>query len=323
MSTLAQQKQLPDPVVELSKYNFENLVDRLRFFNEVLTASSGNLRSVLRNYVSAGCKMFKCDSGFVGQRIGGVVRIVVSDSVLDSIFDGQLVQVTEPLVSNVLAESTQYVSENVTGAAFRPINIPYNGRVVQNVLAMPLRVYGEVFGLVCFFSTSNIPRNYSTEDRESIELMAKGVAKMIELQSAYKDQKTEKQDYATPGVKHFDDYLLQARLPEVYGVAGKVVEVLKKRVGQLPLGIGDIASELSLSKRTLQRRLQQQDLSYAEIRDKVRFHYSIDYLIEQNASIDSISSALDFSDRTSFTNAFKRWTGLSPSAFRKLFRDYA
>jgi len=78
---------------------------------------------------------------------------------------------------------------------------------------------------------------------------------------------------------------------------------------------------MKLSKRTLQRRLQQQNVNFAELRDQVRFHHAIRMLVEGNVSIDSISSALDFSDRTSFTNAFKRWTGLSPSAFRRKFRD--
>jgi len=320
---LAHESQHQEDVVELARYGFDSLLDRFRFFNDMLTAPPTNLRSSLRTYVKAGSQMFLCSSGFIGQKIGGVIRIVVSESDLDNLYDGQLMQINDPLIANFMPNGTFGVQENVTNAAFKTQNLTYNGRSVQNVLAVPLYVHEDVFGLICFFSSDTNQRPYSPEDQESIELMAKGVAKMIELQSTYKDQKSEKPGYATPGVKHFDDYLLQARLPEVYGVAGKVVEVLKKRVGHAPLGIGDIAAELSLSKRTLQRRLQQQDLSYAEIRDKVRFHYSIDYLIEQNASIDSISSALDFSDRTSFTNAFKRWTGLSPSAFRKLFRDYA
>lgn len=323
MSTLAPENQQQEDVVDLATYNYEQLVDRLRFFNEILTSPNSNLRSVLATYIRAGCAMFQCDSGFIGQRIGGVVRIVSSESTLDSIYDGQLIQVSEPIVSQVIPQKPLSIEENITLSPLNSLNLSYNGRVVQNVLAAPLVVHGEIFGLVCFFSAKGLSHSYTNEDEESIVLTAKGVGKMIELQAAYKEQKSQSAGYATPGVKHFDDYLLQARLPEVYGVAGKVVEVLKKRVGQDPLGIGDIAAELSLSKRTLQRRLQQQDLSYAEIRDKVRFHFSIDYLIEQNASIDSISTALDFSDRTSFTNAFKRWTGLSPSAFRKLFRDYA
>lgn len=146
---------------------------------------------------------------------------------------------------------------------------------------------------------------------------------MIDLQKAQAQRKlTDQAMFAMGSVKTLDEYLQQAKLPEVYGVPARVVEVLQRRIGRAQLGIGHVAEELNLSKRTLQRRLQQQDISFAELRDQVRFHYSIDYLIKQHLSIDSISASLDFSDRTSFTNAFKRWTGLSPSTFRKLFRDY-
>ncbi len=124
------------------------------------------------------------------------------------------------------------------------------------------------------------------------------------------------------GTEALDAFIVKARLPETVGVAARVVEVLTRRIGQHPLSISHIAEELNFSKRTLQRRLQKQEVSFAELRDQVRFHYSIDYLIRQHMSIDNISASLDFSDRTSFTNAFKRWTNLSPSTFRKLFRDY-
>lgn len=146
---------------------------------------------------------------------------------------------------------------------------------------------------------------------------------MTDQQLAQAQRKlTDQAMFALGSVKTLDEYLEQARLPEVFGVPARVVEVLERRIGRAPLSIGHIAEELNLSKRTLQRRLQQQDVSFADLRDQVRFHYSIDYLIKQHLSIDSISASLDFSDRTSFTNAFKRWTGLSPSTFRKLFRDY-
>lgn len=153
--------------------------------------------------------------------------------------------------------------------------------------------------------------------------VAEGVAAMADQQNLQTARKlTDQAMFALGSVKTLDEYLEQARLPEVFGVPARVVEVLQERIGHAPLSIGHIAEELNLSKRTLQRRLQQQDVNFAELRDQVRFHYSIDYLIKQHLSIDSISASLDFSDRTSFTNAFKRWTGLSPSTFRKLFRDY-
>ncbi|HEY0893862.1 MAG TPA: AraC family transcriptional regulator [Cellvibrio sp.] len=114
-----------------------------------------------------------------------------------------------------------------------------------------------------------------------------------------------------------------ADIPKFEGVSARVIDALKQRVGRDDLSIDRIAEDLKLSKRTLQRRLQQQSANFAQLRDVLRFHYAIKYLIDEHMSVDTVSKALDFSDRTSFTNAFKRWTSLSPSVFRKLFRDYA
>ncbi len=128
--------------------------------------------------------------------------------------------------------------------------------------------------------------------------------------------------YLMPEAKSLQQYQQEARLPDLDGIAARVLLALERRIGHSSLAIAHLASDLNLSKRTLQRRLQQEDINFAQLRDKLRFNHAITYLVEQKISIDSISSSLDFSDRTSFTNAFKRWTDLSPSLFRKLYRDY-
>jgi AraC-like DNA-binding protein len=145
---------------------------------------------------------------------------------------------------------------------------------------------------------------------------------MIQLQRL-NPQVTNADGFSQPGIRSYHEYLVLAKLPEVEGVSERVLQALQRRVGHAPMAIEYIASDLNLSKRTLQRRLQQQEASFAQLRDSLRFHYAIQYLIDDHMSVDSVSSSLDFSDRTSFTNAFKRWTNLSPSVFRKLFRDYA
>jgi len=124
-------------------------------------------------------------------------------------------------------------------------------------------------------------------------------------------------------IRSYEEYLSLARIPHCEGVSRRVVNALHLRVGHADLSVEQIAADIGLTKRTLQRRLQEQDTNFAQLRDDVRFHYAIKYLINDGMSVDLVSRALYFSDRTSFTNAFKRWTGLSPSAFRKLFRDYA
>ncbi len=124
------------------------------------------------------------------------------------------------------------------------------------------------------------------------------------------------------GFYDFEEIKEKAHIPALHGVAGKVLDVLQSRIGNASLSIEDVADDMNLSKRTLQRRLQQQVLSFAAIRDLVRFNHAIKCLLEKNMSIESTSAYLDFSDRTSFTNAFKRWTNISPSVFRKVYRDY-
>lgn len=149
---------------------------------------------------------------------------------------------------------------------------------------------------------------------------------MIQLQrnyNAYYNNSLSEGEVSLPYTRTYEEYVALARIPYHDGVPARVINALHLRVGRTELTIEQIASDLNLTKRTLQRRLQSQNTNFAQLRDDLRFHYAIKYLIDDNLSVDLVSRALDFSDRTSFTNAFKRWTGLSPSTFRKLFREFA
>ncbi len=146
---------------------------------------------------------------------------------------------------------------------------------------------------------------------------------MIQLQRNYNNSNPLIEDQLSqPYTRTYEEYLSLARIPHCDGVAARVVDSLHMRVGHTDLSIEQIASDLHLTKRTLQRRLQAQNTNFAQLRDDLRFHYAIKFLIDDQMSVDLVSRGLDFSDRTSFTNAFKRWTGLSPSTFRKSFRDH-
>ena len=136
---------------------------------------------------------------------------------------------------------------------------------------------------------------------------------MIQLQRNYRNETSSESDFKQSSIRSYEEYLSLARIPHCEGISARVVNALCARVGHSDLSIDRITDDVSLSKRTLQRRLQQQDANFAQLRDDVRFHYAIKYLIDDHMSVDLVSKALDFSDRTSFTNAFKRWTGLSPT----------
>jgi len=125
--------------------------------------------------------------------------------------------------------------------------------------------------------------------------------------------------------KHYQQlikgHIERAKLPKVYGWTSQVMMSLIWRLGKTPLEISLIAEELEIPSRTLQNYLSQEGTSFSYLREQVRFHYSIRLLIE-GKRVEAIYPMLDFSDRTGLINAFKRWTGLPPNHFRKLYNAY-
>lgn len=99
-------------------------------------------------------------------------------------------------------------------------------------------------------------------------------------------------------------------------LAPRVYRELMHTPGRFP-GIESIADSLHMTGRTLRRRLQAEGTSYADMLTRVRQALAEDYLRGTRMSIDDIAAALAFSDGRSFRQAFLRWTGRSPSDFRR------
>jgi AraC-like DNA-binding protein len=81
-------------------------------------------------------------------------------------------------------------------------------------------------------------------------------------------------------------------------------------------GLEATAAALGLHPRTLQRRLQAEGLKYVHIQSEAKCNRAQIMLRRPAISMESISEELGFSDRRAFTFAFKRWVGMSPSAYR-------
>ena len=79
-----------------------------------------------------------------------------------------------------------------------------------------------------------------------------------------------------------------------------------------------VASRLNMSERTLKRHLAKHNMAYGDLVDETRKQKALDLVADMQRNLDDISEYLGYSDMANFTRAFKRWTGHTPSAFRKL-----
>jgi len=77
-----------------------------------------------------------------------------------------------------------------------------------------------------------------------------------------------------------------------------------------------MASLLGVSERTLQRRLADVGRSFTEIVEDFRREESMRLLCDDRIPLIEVASRLGYSEQTSFTRAFRRWTGTTPSTWR-------
>lgn len=76
------------------------------------------------------------------------------------------------------------------------------------------------------------------------------------------------------------------------------------------------SKKLAVHKRTLQRKLSNKGLIYADILDDARKEKSLDLIVSTSACVKDISIMLGFTDRTGYHHAHKRWFGMSPQQLR-------
>jgi AraC-like DNA-binding protein len=78
----------------------------------------------------------------------------------------------------------------------------------------------------------------------------------------------------------------------------------------------EVARRLALTPRTLHRRLEQEQTSYRQLRDLILQRHARALLRQPSMSLGEASYLLGYSDPSTFSRAFKRWTGVTPNEWR-------
>ncbi len=85
------------------------------------------------------------------------------------------------------------------------------------------------------------------------------------------------------------------------------------------LNIELAAGLCNLSKRTLQRRLTENNTRYSEVLDRARFRVAGRLLKNHGMSVTEISHRLGYSDVAHFSRAFRRIAGVNLLVYRQKF----
>ena len=99
-------------------------------------------------------------------------------------------------------------------------------------------------------------------------------------------------------------------------VVDEVKAVTKRLLAGRRPRLGDVARNLGMSTRTLQRQLTGRRVTFQQLVQAARQELAHQYLLQSALELNEVTYLLGFDDNNSFFRAFQRWEGLSPYRWR-------
>jgi len=177
-----------------------------------------------------------------------------------------------------------------TGITIEPLELHFQYRAPDY-----LAEYKKVFSSPLLFEQQS---NAIIFDKQILTLPAK-------TYNAYLDELLQQQ--ATK--------LLQA-LGTDHGLKQQTQKLIIKQLPTGNLNVEAISEKLNMSRRTLARKLKEENTSFQDLVEKTRKELATDYLQQHTLSINDIAFMLGFSESSAFSRAFKRWFGNNPQEYR-------
>lgn len=96
-------------------------------------------------------------------------------------------------------------------------------------------------------------------------------------------------------------------------IGDRVKTAIEQGLREGGVDLADVAKRLGIGARTLQRNLQSEGTSFADVLDGVRRDFALKTLADGGAGASDLAYTLGFSQPSAFFRAFKRWTGTTPA----------
>ena len=162
--------------------------------------------------------------------------------------------------------------------------------------------------------TSNARRAYASFFRCPLSFGHEDMALYFDTEKLEKSLPTASAELASLSDQVVREYLAKMATADISS------QVCRLLVANLPSGNyakEDAARALDISTRTLHNKLQAARTSWRELVDKTRYGLAVSYLESGRYNLTEITYMLGFNDTSSFSRAFRRWSGQSPRELQK------
>lgn len=119
-----------------------------------------------------------------------------------------------------------------------------------------------------------------------------------------------------PVLKRYLDLVLK-EMPREDHLVAAIRRVVGESLRDGDPRLTEVATKLAMSPRTLQRHLKEHGSEFKALVDDTRRRFSLDYLKDQENTLTEIGYLVGYSEVSAFNRAFKRWTGSTPSEYRR------
>jgi AraC-like DNA-binding protein len=120
--------------------------------------------------------------------------------------------------------------------------------------------------------------------------------------------------------QHAQKLLLEIQKAD--GLSGKIRRILLEALRRGPVNMNDVARSEAMAVATMRRRLRDEGTTFADLLEEVRRELALQHLRDGTLTLTEIAFLLGYSNVTSFTRAFQRWTHTTPGAYRERERNF-
>jgi AraC-like DNA-binding protein len=124
-----------------------------------------------------------------------------------------------------------------------------------------------------------------------------------------------------PGVDPDLHRLLQAHLHELDRAEGgdlpdQLRRLLRSLLFHHQCSADGMAKLFAIHRRTLNRRLRSHGTGFHTLVEEARYEIARELMTKTRVPLAQVAAALDYSEPSAFTRAFRRWSGMSPTEWR-------